>query len=113
MVAEFEEAAFSLEISEISQPVQSSFGYHIIQVLGHEDRQISEAEVENLREQAFTTWLQELRDGSQIEERDIWQERVPTEPEFPLELAQFVQQALQAVQPTAPAIQVIQPTDAP
>ncbi len=113
MVAEFEDAAFALDIGEISQPVQTSFGYHIIQVLGHEDRQISETEVENLREQAFTTWLQELRDASEIEERDIWQQRVPTEPAFPAELAQFVQQALQAVQPTAPAIEVIQPTDAP
>lgn len=113
MVAEFEDAAFSLDIGEISQPVQTSFGYHIIQVLGHEDRQISQAEYENLREQAFSEWLQELRDASQIEINDIWQERVPSEPAFPAELAQFVQQALQAAQPTAPAIQVIQPTDAP
>jgi parvulin-like peptidyl-prolyl isomerase len=113
MVAEFEEAAFALGIGEISEPVQTSFGYHIIQVLGHEERPISETEYENLRQQTFTDWLQELRDSSTIEEREIWQERVPSEPAFPAELAQFVQQALQAAQPTAPAIQVIQPTTAP
>ncbi|WP_071396038.1 peptidylprolyl isomerase [Bacillus tuaregi] len=32
MVAEFEEAAYALDINEISEPVQSQFGFHIIQV---------------------------------------------------------------------------------
>ncbi|MFN2121654.1 MAG: peptidylprolyl isomerase, partial [Anaerolineales bacterium] len=38
MVPEFEAAAFSLKVGEISQPIKSQFGYHIIQVLAHEQR---------------------------------------------------------------------------
>lgn len=107
MVPEFEDAAFSLGIGEISQPVQTSFGYHIIQVLGHEERPLSDAEYENLRQQRFSEWLQNLRDASDIQERDYWQDRVPVEPAFPIELIQYVQQFQQSqaapVVPTLPA----------
>ena len=34
MVREFEEAAFALSVKEISKPVRTQFGYHIIKRLG-------------------------------------------------------------------------------
>ena len=32
MVPEFEKAAFELEVGEISEPVKTQFGYHLIQL---------------------------------------------------------------------------------
>lgn len=37
MVAPFEEAAFSGAVGEIVGPVQTEFGYHVIEILDHED----------------------------------------------------------------------------
>lgn len=38
MVPEFEEAAFALKVGDISQPVKTQFGYHLIQVQSHESK---------------------------------------------------------------------------
>src|SRR5699024_8748852 len=48
MVPEFEEAAYALDKNEISEPVQSQFGYHIIEVL---DKKEVEEEIGSLEEE--------------------------------------------------------------
>lgn len=53
MVPEFEDAAYALEVDEISEPVQSQHGFHIIQVT--EKRQVEDqAPLEDQKEQIRT-----------------------------------------------------------
>ncbi len=61
MVPEFEEAAFSLEVGEISEGIQTDFGFHIIQVIAHEDVPVSASEYEQIKQDAFSEWLTEER----------------------------------------------------
>jgi peptidyl-prolyl cis-trans isomerase C len=46
MVPQFEEAAFALKVDEISEPVKTQFGYHIIQVTKHESKSLNDAKAE-------------------------------------------------------------------
>ena len=80
MVAEFENAAFSMKVGEISEPIQSQFGYHIIQVLGHDNIPLNASQYEEKRQTAFTEWLTKTRDAADITIFDVWKERVPTAP---------------------------------
>jgi parvulin-like peptidyl-prolyl isomerase len=86
MVKEFEEAAFSLAIGEISQPIKTDYGYHIIQVLGHEDRELSADAFNTVKQQEFQTWLDAKKTEVGIKKFDIWATRVPVSPSIPQEL---------------------------
>lgn len=91
MAPEFEKAAFNLSIGTISDPVQTQFGWHIIQVLGHEERPLSTSEYRQIRQSEFDTWLSQQRTAIGVETFDHWRDRVPSEPTVPPELLQAVQ----------------------
>lgn len=81
MVAPFDEAAFSLPIGQISDPIQTEYGWHIIQVITREIVPLSNEEFEQYKQTFFNDFLKELREKAEITINDeFWQEIVPTEP---------------------------------
>ncbi len=79
MVAPFEEAAFALAVNEISEPVKTDFGYHIIEVLERDDaREKDTAQIDQERAQAFDTWLQEQRNAADVQKPENLANLLPT-----------------------------------
>jgi peptidyl-prolyl cis-trans isomerase D len=80
MVPPFEEAVFELEVGEVSEPVQSDFGWHVIQLIDRTTLPMTASEYEQARQAAFDEFLTGLREESEVTIYDYWTERVPTEP---------------------------------
>lgn len=77
-VTEFEEAMNALEINEISKPIRSPFGWHIIEVLERRKQDMTEQaarikarkEIQQRKvEEAYQDWLHEIRDQAFVELR--------------------------------------------
>jgi len=84
MVPEFETAAFALENPGdiTSEPVQTSFGYHIIQLVAKQDRPMTADQLSAAKDKIWTDWLETAKEEYGVETFDIWQSRVPEEPNF-------------------------------
>ncbi|MGZ5009587.1 MAG: peptidylprolyl isomerase [Methylobacter sp.] len=82
LVKPFEDAMTKLGINEVSEPVQTQFGWHIIQVLGRENKDDSSEFKKNLVREAIRKrkieeetelWIRRLRDEAFVE---IYQDRL-------------------------------------
>lgn len=77
MVKPFEEAAFALQVGEISEPVKTDFGYHIIKVTDRQEAKTLSLEEskEDIRStllyqkqmETLRTYLMELRENAEVE----------------------------------------------
>lgn len=92
MVAPFETAAFSQPIGDVGLPVQTEFGWHIIQVLGREERPIPDSEYQQIQETRFSEFIQDLRLKSDVEIPELWSSVTPDQPDIPAEIQLFIQQ---------------------
>jgi len=77
-VPEFQRAMDALKINEISQPVHTQFGWHLIQVLGRRVEAVSserkrqlarQALRERKSDEAYEDWLRQMRDRAYVEYR--------------------------------------------
>lgn len=94
MVEEFEKAAFSMEINEISEPIKSDYGYHIIMKTDYKEatdptledkkEEIRKLLVDQQVSELSSTWLSDLRSNAKItnklEEEETTQSTESTDP---------------------------------
>ncbi len=75
LVPEYEQAMNRLQIGEVSNPVKSEFGWHLIQVIDRREgqltvekqRQFARAAIREKKfEQAYQEWMRELRDNATV-----------------------------------------------
>lgn len=79
-VPEFERTMNNLKDGDVSDPVRSEYGYHLIQVLGRREAEGSAAQQLDIArqaigqrkaEQAYSDWLRELRDTAYVQYKGI------------------------------------------
>ncbi|WP_419886961.1 peptidylprolyl isomerase [Neobacillus niacini] len=77
MVTEFEDVAFAMQVNEISEPVKTDYGYHIIKVEEKKEAkeanfddskaEIKETLIDQKVETEYSTWLEEKKKDYDIE----------------------------------------------
>jgi foldase protein PrsA len=71
MVPEFEEAAYAAEINAISEPVQSQFGFHIIQVTEKKEKEPYEDVKDKMKEQLTASKLSDAETVKSTIDREM------------------------------------------
>jgi parvulin-like peptidyl-prolyl isomerase len=68
MVTEFETAAYALKVGEISAPVKTQFGWHVIRLDDRDStKELDEAQWSRAKEETFPKWLEAQREAKGAE----------------------------------------------
>lgn len=83
-VTPFADAVADAEIGTLVGPVKTDFGYHLIEVRAREDREIEEAQLDNIKMREFNDWLEQVRDSDEVTSEIFpsWADYVPVDPVF-------------------------------
>jgi parvulin-like peptidyl-prolyl isomerase len=78
-VASVDEVVFSLPPGQLSDPVESQFGWHVIEVLERGERELSPADYSQAQRVALSEWIANAREAAEIQ--DLWSpEKAPPDP---------------------------------
>lgn len=80
MVPDFEAGVWSMKVGAINPPIKTTYGYHLVQVLGHEVRPLNETEYNDAVTKTFSDFLLAQRNQSKVVINDAWSNFVPTDP---------------------------------
>lgn len=81
-VEPFANAVRDAEIGEIVGPVESEFGFHIIQVRAKEEREAEQGQIDRANQLAFEAWLEDVRTAAEgsYSTTSAWASNIPQSP---------------------------------
>jgi parvulin-like peptidyl-prolyl isomerase len=82
---EYATALFVAPVGEVDGPIETSVGWHLYLIKGHEVRDRSETEYDRVVQNAYQEWLDGAQQAAQVDLEDDWASAVPSVPAIPLQ----------------------------
>ncbi len=80
----YAEAAREAELNTVVGPVETEYGYHVLEVLDREQRELNDTEYAESAQGYFDLWVQTLREDATIERSPDWNANIPATPDLSL-----------------------------